>query len=293
VIPIWAASEVLIPDPDTAPEVFTIKTASQDYTFRAVDAANATEWVEALQERLKSLHGEIDAASGVAFVPKIPSDATIDDSENGDDDEENPLARPPKGTPTMEKVMHYLKLPFCLLFSYTIPNVKRPHLRRFFVISIFLVCVWLAGLVYVMVWCAERFADVIHIPPDIVGLAITGICASLPSLFGSLACAKQGAGVMAVANALGSNTTCILLGFGLPYFIRAVFIEGGKSFTVSSESVPLTVVVLLSALFIFLVGVIVCCLRLKRPAGIAYIVCFFLLLSTIVILSLAHVTIKI
>ena len=73
-----------------------------------------------------------------------------------------------------------------------------------------------------MVNCADRLAIVLHIRTDIMGLACTGIFASLPTLFGSLVCARQGAADMALANAIGSNTTCILLGFGVPFLVQTV-----------------------------------------------------------------------
>ena len=97
--------------------------------------------------------------------------------------------------------------------------------------------------------------------------------------------ARQGAGGMAIANAIASNTTCILLGFGLPFFLQTAVVAPGSVMPIDGESIPLSVIVLLSAVAIFLAGAVVCCMRLKRPAGFIYIAAFVLLLATILLLN--------
>jgi len=286
VVPLWEATS--IERDEKNPAMFHIITGRQTYTFRAETVNDARNWLEALRERLLYIHGAVDAKTGKIFVPNIPLSATVDSEEN---EEESSLLEHPAADASMgAKLMWYVTYPYSFAFTYTIPNVKKPRWRNWFPLTFLLVCAWLAGLVYAMVYCADRLAVVLHLPADIMGIAFTGILASLPCLFGSLGCAKQGAGGMAIANAIASNTACILLGFGLPFVIQTVIIEPGKPMPIDSESIPLTVIVLLAAVSVFIVGAIVCCMRLKRPVGIVYVVAFLVLLAVIVGLNAAGIS---
>ena len=293
VVPLWTATAVTLDPNDST--IFTVTTPAQPYTFRACPSSDNTtsptaqEWVEALNERLRFLHAvvsehEDSAEETVVVPPPLPEGATVD-SPAEDDEDASLLARPPASAPGLTRAMWCITLPFAVLFTYTVPNVRRARWRRWFVLTFVLVCAWLGALVYAMVYCADRLAVVLHIRADLMGLACTGIFASLPTLFGSLVCARQGAADMALANAIGSNTTCILLGFGVPFLVQTVFVTPGSPMLVNGESIPLTVVVLLAAVAVFLAATAVCCARLKRPAGIVLVATFVVLLATIIVLN--------
>jgi len=287
-IPLWTATSIDHDKKD--PTTFHIVTPTQTYTLRATDVGEARNWMAALRERLLYIHGEVDASSGKVYVPNIPPSATVDSVD--DDEDASILEPPPKDASIGKKIMFYLTCPYLFAFTFTIPNVKKMRWKNWFPVTFLLVCVWLAGLVYAMVWFADRVAVVLHLPADLMGIAFTGICASLPCLFGSLVCAKQGAGGMAIANAIASNTACILLGFGLPFFIQTLMIDPVNDMPIDGESIPLTVLVLLVSVVAFLVGAIVCCMRFKRPAGIIFIIIFVVLLVTIVTLNAYDIAIK-
>ena len=90
---------------------------------------------------------------------------------------------------------------------------------------------------------------------------------------------------MALANAIGSNTKCILLGFGVPFLVQTVCVTPGTPMLINGESIPLTVVVLLVAVSVFVAATAVCCARLKRPAGIVFVATFVVLLAVIITLN--------
>ena len=298
VVPLWTATAIKLDLNDRS--LFTVVTPAQPYTFRACpcdggseegnnSAPTAEEWVEALNERLQFLHAAVDheAAEGgveVVLPPTLPEGATVD-SPAEDDEDASLLERPPASAPGLTRAMWYITLPFAALFTCTVPNVRRARWRRWFVLTFVLVCAWLGALVYAMVYCADRLAIVLHIRADLMGLACTGIFASLPTLFGSLVCARQGAADMALANAIGSNTTCILLGFGVPFLVQTVCVTPGSPMLINGESIPLTVVVLLVAVSVFVAATAVCCARLKRPAGIVFVATFVVLLAVIITLN--------
>jgi cation:H+ antiporter len=69
-----------------------------------------------------------------------------------------------------------------------------------------------------------------HIPflnATILSLLVVALGTSLPDLLVSMSAARKGAGSMAVANAVGSNTFNILVGLGLPWGIRALLVRSG------------------------------------------------------------------
>ena len=204
VVPLWTATEFKLDPNDRS--IFAVVTPAQPYTFRACpcdgsseegnnSAPTAEEWVEALNERLRFLHTAVDheAAEGgveVVLPPALPEGATVD-SPAEDDEDASLLERPLASAPGLTRAMWYITLPFAALFTCTVPNVKRARWRRWFVLTFVLVCAWLGALVCAMVHCTDRLAIVLHIRADLMGLACTGIFASLPTLFGSLVCAPR------------------------------------------------------------------------------------------------------
>lgn len=89
----------------------------------------------------------------------------------------------------------------------------------------------LAGLI-ILVWSADRFvlgaaatARFMGISPLVIGLTIVSIGTSAPEMFVSTMAALNGAGGLAVGNALGSNIANIALVLGVTALIAAIPIQ--------------------------------------------------------------------
>ena len=260
-----------------APRVFVVKmTGSKKYTFRAQTKEVAGEWMAHIREAAEAVAAR--KANEIVTPTASPKNSEADSGVNGShksywDIPEDKL---------WKKIMWGLATPYYALFTITIPNVKKKRFENWFILT-FVICLgWIAALSYGMVWCAERFAIVFHIPEDIMGLTITAIGASLPSFFGSVIAARDGSCHMAVSNTFGANLSSILVALGLPCFIQTAFITPGKSFAMESESIVITVIVLVAGLVIFLISIGVTRLWLNKPLGVLYFALYVILLGIVV-----------
>jgi cation:H+ antiporter len=89
----------------------------------------------------------------------------------------------------------------------------------------------LAGLV-ILVWSADRFvlgaaasARLMGISPLVIGLTIVSLGTSAPEMFVSTMAALEGAGGLAVGNAIGSNIANIALVLGVTALVAAIPIK--------------------------------------------------------------------
>jgi K+-dependent Na+/Ca+ exchanger-like protein len=105
---------------------------------------------------------------------------------------------------------------------------------------------------YLMVDAASRAGIILRIPTLVMGLIPLAAGTSIPDALGSIAVAKQGEGDMAVCNALGSNVFDILLGLGIPWFIKTLFGKEVKFKSGTFGELVVDVIILVLFLFLFL-----------------------------------------
>lgn len=274
-IPLWKAWKITQSKED--PCAIHIYTKKQTYILRAEEEENASRWVRELKARVKTvkrLHPELYASGGLIDVE--------------DDDDEESLLEFPYDAPFGHVLMWILSLPFAVLFTFTIPDIKKERLQKFLPLTFFMVVVWLGITSYAMVWGAKNFARCLHIPDDIMGISITAIGASLPSLFSSVIAAKQGEGNMAISNAFGSNLTA-LLALGLPCFVYSSMMHPGKPYEPASSVIFITVAGLILSILAFVIIVFVWKLHLKRAHGGFFIFLYAVFLSVIITFRVEHI----
>merc|ERR1719323_1854936 len=106
-----------------------------------------------------------------------------------------------------------------------------------------LCCIWIGVFTYFAVDTGGRLGKcLLKIPDVVMGLVFFAAGTSVPDAMGSISVARDGMGDMAVANAVGSNTFDILLGLGLPWFLKGAFT--GKPVEVPTSKLQEAVVVL-------------------------------------------------
>ena len=278
-IPLWKAWKICLSPED--PCTIDIYTRRQTYVLRASDEDNARRWARALKRRVKTarrMHPELYGEAGLVDVEE--------------DDEDESLLEFPYGASPGHIFFWAITLPFALLFTFTIPDVKKDKCKRMFPLTFVMVLVWLAVMSYAMIWGASMFAKVLHIPEDIMGVSITAIGASLPSLFGSVIAAKQGSAKMAISNAFGANLCSILLAFGLPCFFYSAFFHHGEPYVCGSGAIFVTVTVLFLALIVFLIIAAVWKLKLNYIHGIVFIVMYVVLLTFVILSQIFNIGTK-
>eukprot|EP00041_Stephanoeca_diplocostata_P020275 m.451379 g.451379 ORF g.451379 m.451379 type:complete len:728 (+) comp21526_c0_seq1:396-2579(+) len=131
----------------------------------------------------------------------------------------------------MEWTAFLLSAPYNWAFVNTIPLSYRPvppgasddtkQLGKY-KLAFFSCILWIAALSFVMVTIIVRLGCLLGIDDYVMGLVFVAAGTSIPDALASILVAREGAGSMAVSNAIGSNVFDINLGIGLPFMIKAL-----------------------------------------------------------------------
>eukprot|EP00794_Sanderia_malayensis_P010140 gene10140-11175_t len=119
----------------------------------------------------------------------------------------------------LARIWYIIKLPIILALMCTLPDVRRPKLRKLFVWTFLGSIIWIGGFSYFMVWFASVTGDVLGIPQEVMGLTFLAAGTSIPDLITSVLVARQGLGDMAVSSSIGSNLFDVTVGLPIPWFV--------------------------------------------------------------------------
>merc|ERR1719310_889434 len=135
--------------------------------------------------------------------------------------------------------------------------------------ALFFASILFIGLcTYLMVDSTNRTGTILHIPPLAMALVFLAAGTSIPDALGSIAVAKQGEGDMAVANALGSNVFDILIGLGVPWFIKTALMQKEVHFPGKWDELVYDFSVLIFVLILFVGCLVIHRWRLTRKVGL-------------------------
>lgn len=123
---------------------------------------------------------------------------------------------------TALKVWEYSMFPVRISIMQSIPNIKTPETRRKYGIAVFVCILWLGLLAEGIVECIQILGDMMGVSQSLMGLTVSSVGASLPSIWSSMIASRQGQNDMAISNALGANTFSIMVGLGMPWLIYTV-----------------------------------------------------------------------
>eukprot|EP00005_Dracoamoeba_jomungandri_P001632 CAMPEP_0174251280 /NCGR_PEP_ID=MMETSP0439-20130205/1148_1 /TAXON_ID=0 /ORGANISM="Stereomyxa ramosa, Strain Chinc5" /LENGTH=347 /DNA_ID=CAMNT_0015331551 /DNA_START=641 /DNA_END=1684 /DNA_ORIENTATION=+ len=168
-------------------------------------------------------------------------------------------------------IMHYLVLPYKLVFHLTVPNMDQPRFKYNFIIS-FLVCIsWIAVITWLMVEFATKTACIISFDEAVLGFTFVAIGTSLPDCLTSIAVAKMGQGNMSVCNALGSNVFDVLFALGFPWLLHSLI--SGPVQVKNTDITKYTSI--LTGFLVVLFGVFICFdWKLKKSVGYILLVLY-------------------
>jgi len=228
----------------------------------AREAIETTEHVKGIGSKLK-----VDCK--VVKIKCIQADQEYDNSDNDKDDEDDSqlcfVFR------WLEAVAGFFADGWSVVFKH-IPDVNTEELEEeleekpdnadlleqirkkekgyqcTFILSIF----WIGVICIFMVELAERIGCLIGIKSLFMGLTVLAAGTSVPDALGSIASAKRGMGDMAVANAIGSNVFDILIGLGLPWFLRGLIFN--EEYMVLVDDLIIFIGILFSTIFITLLA---------------------------------------
>ena len=137
---------------------------------------------------------------------------------------------PPKDGGVRDWVWYIICLPLVFFLTFTIPDVQKPGMGKWCIVSFCLSIAWIGAFSYFMVDWAEIVGNTIGIPAELMGLTVLAAGTSVPDLLSSVIVARRGQGDMAVSSSVGSNIFDILVGLPVPWILYSAVNDGGSIF---------------------------------------------------------------
>ncbi|KAF1749870.1 hypothetical protein GCK72_016415 [Caenorhabditis remanei] len=162
-----------------------------------------------------------------------------------------------------KRIIYLFLAPITFPLAYTLPDVRKPSLRKFFAITFIGAILWIAAYSYLMVWWANTIGETFGIPTEIMGLTILAAGTSIPDLITSVIVARKGLGDMAVSSSIGSNLFDVCVGLPIPWLIH-FFIGLFKSQPVQNISVTSNGLVCSLGLLFAMLLVLLACVAISR-----------------------------
>ncbi|GAA6101810.1 sodium/potassium/calcium exchanger 1 isoform X3 [Tachysurus ichikawai] len=213
------------------------------------------------------------------------SDDEDDQEEDDEDGEENEEPLSLEWPDTRRKQATYLfLLPIVFPLWLTVPDVRNPASKKYFVITFLGSIVWIAIFSYLMVWWAHQVGETIGISEEIMGLTILAAGTSIPDLITSVIVARKGLGDMAVSSSVGSNIFDITVGLPVPWLLFSFF-HGMVPVAVSSNGLFCAIVLLFLMLLFVIISIAVCKWRMNKMLGFTMFLLYFVFLVLSVMLE--------
>ncbi|KAM8804576.1 sodium/potassium/calcium exchanger 1 [Eudromia elegans] len=263
------------------PEAEEEKGSQSPNTLQVVPASDS----EPSKDRPKADTAQDGQHSSDSDDSEDSSSETEEDSDSSTDDEENDEPLSLEWPETRKKQAIYLFL-FPIVFPLwsTIPDVRNPDSKKFFVITFFGSIIWIAVFSYLMVWWAHQVGETIGISEEIMGLTILAAGTSIPDLITSVIVARKGLGDMAVSSSVGSNIFDITVGLPVPWFLFSFF-NGLSPVAVSSNGLFCAIVLLFLMLLFVIISIAVCKWKMNKILGLTMFALYFVFLIISVMLE--------
>ncbi|XP_016530176.1 sodium/potassium/calcium exchanger 1-like isoform X5 [Poecilia formosa] len=204
------------------------------------------------------------------------------EEEEEKEEESEPLSLEWPDRPRKQATYLFL-LPIVFPLWLTLPDVRNPASRRFFIITFIGSIFWIGIFSYLMVWWAHQVGETIGISEEIMGLTILAAGTSIPDLITSVIVARKGLGDMAVSSSVGSNIFDITVGLPVPWLIfTAIY---GKPVAVSSNGLFCAIVLLFLMLLFVIISIAACRWKMSKKLGVTMFVLYFVFLILSVLLE--------
>lgn len=181
---------------------------------------------------------------------------------------------------SIKQIWWVVMWPAALLLYITIPNCRKPKLRKFFLATFIMSVLYIAGLSYLCVWVVTIIAYTLYIPDAVAGITILAIGTSVPEVISSIIVCRNGLGNMAICNLLGSNIFDILFCLGAPWLIKILGFSDTGTLVINSAALTYTTVTLLATVVAMYVTFYLSNWQLNFKVGFA---CLFLYAGFIIL----------
>ncbi|XP_072133970.1 sodium/potassium/calcium exchanger 1 [Mobula birostris] len=214
------------------------------------------------------------------------SDDDSDDDEDEDEEESNddePLSL--EWPETRRKQITYLcLLPIVFPLWLTVPDVRNPASKKYFIGTFFGSILWIGAFSYLMVWWAHQVGETIGISEEIMGLTILAAGTSIPDLITSVIVARKGLGDMAVSSSVGSNIFDITVGLPVPWLLYTTF-NHFQPVPVSSNGLFCAIVLLFLMLLFVIISIGLSKWKMNKILGFIMFCLYFMFLIISVMLE--------
>eukprot|EP00753_Platysulcus_tardus_P019622 PLAT7368.1.p1 GENE.PLAT7368.1~~PLAT7368.1.p1 ORF type:complete len:642 (+),score=345.70 PLAT7368.1:663-2588(+) len=148
---------------------------------------------------------------------------------------------------------YILTAPLLFAFAISLPDVRRPGKKKYFLWTFIASMAWIGLFSYFMVDWATIIGKVFGIPDAVMGLTFLAAGTSVPDLLSSVIVAKQGLGDMAVSSSVGSNIFDVLVGLPLPWLTYAAIFGPVE---VGADSLFISILILFAMLIAVIIVVV-------------------------------------
>uniref|UniRef100_A0A4X2LN82 Sodium/potassium/calcium exchanger 1 n=1 Tax=Vombatus ursinus TaxID=29139 RepID=A0A4X2LN82_VOMUR len=251
----------------------------------AEDETGVLEEVENQAVKNSEVEGETKGEDESEGPNKDETQGEDEGATQGEEEEETeePLSLEWPETRSKQAIYLFL-LPIIFPLWLTVPDVRKPESRKFFVITFLGSILWIAMFSYLMVWWAHQVGETIGISEEIMGLTILAAGTSIPDLITSVIVARKGLGDMAVSSSVGSNIFDITVGLPAPWLLFSVFNEL-QPVPVSSNGLFCAIVLLLLMLLFVISSIASCRWRMNKILGFTMFLLYFIFLIVSVMLE--------
>jgi len=146
-----------------------------------------------------------------------------------------------------EQILFLITFPLMITMYCTIPDVRNPKYKDWFVTAFVMAIMWIGIYSYFMVAWITLTGNTFSIPVQVMGLTFLAAGTSIPDLLSSVIVAKKGLGDMAVSSSIGSNIFDVLVGLPLPWLVYGIYK------TISTDGEVDGVLVVADSLFVSLI----------------------------------------
>ncbi|CAM9857685.1 unnamed protein product [Ascophyllum nodosum] len=151
----------------------------------------------------------------------------------------------------VDQALFIISLPLQAIFFFTIPDCGNPKYEKWYAVSFVMCLVWIGALTHFMVEWANAVGCYAGVSPIFMGLLVLSVGTSVPDALGSMIAARKGEANMAIANAVGSNVFDVLIGLGLPWFLRGVILS--EPMDLDRDGIELNVIILFCTAILFVI----------------------------------------
>lgn len=183
-------------------------------------------------------------------------------------------------------MMEMVGLPFFYFQKLTIPDCSQAKWANWYLLTFLGSILHIALYSRFVVFLVARVECTVQISSLLISFLLVGLCTNVPDMISNMLVARKGMGGMAIASCLGSNVCTLSIGLGMPWLIATLL---KYQIPFESDGMVYSVVALLVAAVIFLVGIAVTNFTMYRTHALVFLACYAAIVVSATMAGLAGI----